>query len=393
MLVQLSSMPHPIAIHIHEGGDVNEKSKASEPKLVLRDVNFYYGRAQALFKVNITVPKNQVTAFIGPSGCGKSTLLRCLNRLNDLVEGARLDGTILLDGVDLYSSQVDVTDLRTRVGMVFQKSNPFPKPIYDNVAYGPRLQGIRTRADLDPIVEQSLRGAGLWDEVKDRLWESALGLSGGQQQRLCIARALAVKPHVLLMDEPCSALDPIATGRIEELLFALKDALTIVIVTHNMQQAARVLLRLRQPAARDLRFITTAMKISTELERISDLAENICERAIELNEEPQLKPYIDIPRMANWALQMVKESLDAFVSGDSDLARRVCANDDFVDDLTHQLFRELLSFMLENPQTITRAIRITFIAKYLERIADHATNVAELVVYMVEGKIIRHTLG
>ena len=240
MLVQLSSMPHPIAIHIHEGGDVNEKPKVSEPKLVLRDVNFYYGRAQALLKVNITVPKNQVTAFIGPSGCGKSTLLRCLNRLNDLVEGARLDGTILLDGVDLYSSQVDVTDLRTRAGMVFQKSNPFPKPIYDNVAYGPRLQGIRTRPDLDPIVEQSLRGAGLWDEVKDRLRESALGLSGGQQQRLCIARALAVKPDVLLMDEPCSALDPIATGRIEELLFALKDALTIVIVTHNMQQAARV---------------------------------------------------------------------------------------------------------------------------------------------------------
>ena len=232
MLVQLSSMPHPIAIHIHEGGDVNEKPKVSEPKLVLRDVNFYYGRAQALFKVNITVPKNQVTAFIGPSGCGKSTLLRCLNRLNDLVEGARLDGTILLDGVDLYSSQVDVTDLRTRVGMVFQKSNPFPNPIYDNIAYGPRLQGIRTRPDLDPIVEQSLRGAGLW--------ESALGLSGDQQQRLCIARALAVKPDVLLMDEPCSALDPIATGRIEELLFALKDALTIVIVTHNMQQAARV---------------------------------------------------------------------------------------------------------------------------------------------------------
>ena len=181
-----------------------------------------------------------MTAFIGPSGCGKSTLLRCLNRLNDLVEGARLDGTILLDGVDLYSSQVDVTDLRTRVGMVFQKSNPFPNPIYDNIAYGPRLQGIRTRPDLDPIVEQSLRGAGLWDEVKDRLWESALGLSGGQQQRLCIARALAVKPDVLLMDEPCSALDPIATSRIEELLFALKDALTIVIVTHNMQQAARV---------------------------------------------------------------------------------------------------------------------------------------------------------
>ncbi|HLG44344.1 MAG TPA: phosphate ABC transporter ATP-binding protein PstB [Nitrospirales bacterium] len=206
----------------------------------LKDVNFFYGEAQALFKVNIEVPRNRVTAFIGPSGCGKTTLLRCLNRLNDLIEGAHIEGKILLDNIDIYAPQVDVTDLRKRVGMVFQKSNPFPKPIYDNVAYGPRLQGIRNRGLLDTVVEESLKGAGLWEEVKDRLHESALGLSGGQQQRLCIARALAVKPEVLLMDEPCSALDPIATGKIEELLFDLKKELTVVIVTHNMQQAARV---------------------------------------------------------------------------------------------------------------------------------------------------------
>jgi len=216
------------------------EDQALTGKMLLQNVNFFYGPAQALFKVSIEFPQNQVTAFIGPSGCGKSTLLRCLNRLNDLIEGARVEGKIILDGTDIYGPQVDVTDLRRRVGMVFQKSNPFPKPIYDNIAYGPRLQGMHNRSLLDQIVEDSLRGAGLWDEVKDRLHQSALGLSGGQQQRLCIARALAVKPEVLLMDEPCSALDPIATAKIEELLFTLKKELTVVIVTHNMQQAARV---------------------------------------------------------------------------------------------------------------------------------------------------------
>jgi len=209
-------------------------------KLTLNQVDFFYGDRQALFKINIEIVKNQVTSFIGPSGCGKSTLLRCLNRLNDLIEGARLEGTLLLDGVNVYGPDVDITDLRKRVGMVFQKSNPFPKSIYENVAYGPRLHGIRNRGQLDQIVEEGLKGAGLWDEVKDRLQASAFGLSGGQQQRLCIARALAVKPDVLLMDEPCSALDPVATAKIEELLFSLKQDLTVVIVTHNMQQAARV---------------------------------------------------------------------------------------------------------------------------------------------------------
>lgn len=211
-----------------------------EAKLILNQINFYYGAHQSLFNINAQIIKNQVTSFIGPSGCGKSTLLRCLNRLNDLIEGARLEGTVLIDGVNILGPDVDVTDLRKRVGMVFQKSNPFPKSIYENVAYGPRLHGMRQRNQLDQIVEQGLKGAGLWDEVKDRLHASAFGLSGGQQQRLCIARALAVKPDVLLMDEPCSALDPVATAKIEELLFSLKQDLTVIIVTHNMQQAARV---------------------------------------------------------------------------------------------------------------------------------------------------------
>jgi phosphate transport system ATP-binding protein len=239
-LASFDKSPPTLTLPLKGGGTAGGDVRGQTPKIALRDVNFFYGITQALFKVNIEIPIKQVTAFIGPSGCGKSTLLRCLNRLNDLIEGARIEGKILLDGLDIYSPQVDVTDLRKRVGMVFQKSNPFPKPIYDNAAYGPRLQGVRNRSTLDQIVEESLKGAGLWEEVKDRLHESALGLSGGQQQRLCIARALAVQPDVLLLDEPCSALDPIATAKIEELLFDLKKDLTVVIVTHNMQQAARV---------------------------------------------------------------------------------------------------------------------------------------------------------
>ncbi|MGH9798686.1 MAG: phosphate ABC transporter ATP-binding protein PstB [Candidatus Polarisedimenticolia bacterium] len=199
-----------------------------------------YGAKPALKGVTLSVPERRITAFIGPSGCGKTTLLRCLNRMNDLVDGVRLEGRVTIGGVDIYGPEMDVTALRKRVGMVFQKSNPFPKTIYENVAYGPRILGVRQRSELDAMVEKSLRSAALWDEVKDRMHDSALGLSGGQQQRLCIARAIAVEPDVLLMDEPCSALDPIATARIEELMEELKDNYTIVIVTHNMQQAARV---------------------------------------------------------------------------------------------------------------------------------------------------------
>jgi phosphate transport system ATP-binding protein len=203
-------------------------------------VDFQYGTAKALHKINLQIPEKQVTAFIGPSGCGKSTLLRCFNRMNDLVDHARVTaGTINIEGVNINASEVDVIELRKRVGMVFQKSNPFPKSIYENIAYGLRISGIRDKTVIDATVESSLKGAALWDEVENRLHESALGLSGGQQQRLCIARAIAVAPEIILMDEPCSALDPIATAKVEELIDTLKERFTIVIVTHNMQQATR----------------------------------------------------------------------------------------------------------------------------------------------------------
>ena len=205
-----------------------------------RNLNLYYGDNHALKNINLNIEKNKITALIGPSGCGKSTYLKTLNRMNDLIENVKIEGEVLLEGQDIYDPRVDVTMLRKRVGMVFQKPNPFPMSIYDNVAYGPRTHGIRSRVKLDEIVEKSLRGAAIWDEVKDRLKKSALGMSGGQQQRLCIARALAVEPEVLLMDEPTSALDPISTSRIEELAMELKKDYTIVMVTHNMQQAARI---------------------------------------------------------------------------------------------------------------------------------------------------------
>ena len=209
-------------------------------KFEVKNMDLYYGSFHALKNINIAIPEKEVTAFIGPSGCGKSTFLKSLNRMNDLVEGCRISGDILLDGVDIYKDKMDVNVLRKRVGMVFQKPNPFPMSIYDNIAFGPRTHGIKSKKELDRIVEESLRDAAIWDELKDRLKKSALGLSGGQQQRLCIARALAVKPEVLLMDEATSALDPISTGKIEELCLKLKNDYTIVMVTHNMQQALRI---------------------------------------------------------------------------------------------------------------------------------------------------------
>ena len=211
-----------------------------ETKITVRDLNLYYGENHALKDVNMNIRENCVTAFIGPSGCGKSTFLKTINRMNDLVDGVRITGEVKLDDEDIYADGVDTTVLRKRVGMVFQKPNPFPMSIYDNIAYGPRTHGVKNKAKLDDIVERSLRGAAIWDEVKDRLKKNALGLSGGQQQRLCIARALAVEPEVLLMDEPTSALDPISTLKIEELAEELKKKYTIIIVTHNMQQAVRI---------------------------------------------------------------------------------------------------------------------------------------------------------
>jgi phosphate transport system ATP-binding protein len=209
-------------------------------KIKTRNLNLFYGQKQALKSISLDIKPNRVTALIGPSGCGKSTYLRSLNRMNDLIDGVRIDGNVLIDDVNIYDKAVDVVELRKRVGMIFQKSNPFPKSIYDNVAYGPKINGIHDKKQLDEIVERSLRRSALWEEVKDDLRKSAFALSGGQQQRLCIARALAVDPEVLLMDEPASALDPIATAKIEELIYELKTNYTIVIVTHNMQQAARV---------------------------------------------------------------------------------------------------------------------------------------------------------
>ena len=209
-------------------------------KVSIQNMDLYYGDFHALKNLNLEIPANQVTAFIGPSGCGKSTCIKSLNRMNDLIDGCKITGTIKIDGEDIYDPRTDVTLLRKRAGMVFQKANPCPMSVYDNIAYGPRVHGIKNRAKLDEIVENSLRGAALWDEVKDRLKKSALGLSGGQQQRLCIARALAVEPDILLMDEPTSALDPISTLKIEDLMEELKKDYTVIVVTHNMQQAARV---------------------------------------------------------------------------------------------------------------------------------------------------------
>ncbi len=225
---------------IEEGKTVG-KPFADNAKFSLRDVEVFYGESRAIKKISLDIARNQVIAFIGPSGCGKSTFLRCLNRMNDSIDICKVKGSLKLDDQDIYDPKRDVVELRARVGMVFQKPNPFPKSIYDNVAYGPRIHGLANRkADLDEIVESSLRKAGLWEEVKDRLEATATGMSGGQQQRLCIARAIAVNPEVVLMDEPCSALDPIATAKVEELIAELSESYTIVIVTHSMQQAARV---------------------------------------------------------------------------------------------------------------------------------------------------------
>jgi phosphate transport system ATP-binding protein len=233
-----------MATQFHVAANLNPQASVADimetPMVEIDHVSLWYGEKQALKDISMSVPKHRVTAYIGPSGCGKTTLLRCLNRMNDLVDGVRMSGNIRIGGADIHDPTLDVTELRKRVGMVFQKSNPFPKSIFENVAYGPRILGVGGRSDLEAVVERSLRGAALWDEVSDRLHESALGLSGGQQQRLCIARAIAVEPDVLLMDEPCSALDPIATAKVEELMLELKNSYTIVIVTHNMQQAARV---------------------------------------------------------------------------------------------------------------------------------------------------------
>ncbi|MCI0666996.1 MAG: phosphate ABC transporter ATP-binding protein PstB [Methylococcaceae bacterium] len=233
-------MTHAIDVSLFDSRGESEPPETLKTCLEVRDLNLYYGDKKALASISLDIPQKKVTAFIGPSGCGKSTLLRCFNRMNDLIDNVSIEGSILLGETDIYEGRLNVADLRRRVGMVFQKPNPFPKTVYENVAYGLRIQGIKNREILDEVVERSLKSAALWDEVKDRLHDNALGLSGGQQQRLVIARAIAIEPEVILLDEPASALDPISTLKIEELIYELKSDYTIVIVTHNMQQAARV---------------------------------------------------------------------------------------------------------------------------------------------------------
>ena len=230
----------PVDTDSQQPHDVSLSTRSSDEVFQLKNLEVHYGKFRAVRDVNMVLRKHEITAFIGPSGCGKTTVLRCLNRMNDVIDSAKVGGQVLYHGVDLYGSAVSATEVRRRIGMVFQRPNPFPKSIYENVAFGPKVNGVRSKSELDGIVEESLKSAALWEEVKTRLKSSALGMSGGQQQRLCIARAIAVQPEVILMDEPCSALDPVATARIEDLMQGIKDRYTIVIVTHNMQQAGRV---------------------------------------------------------------------------------------------------------------------------------------------------------
>jgi len=239
-MTDTNTLTHAIDMDALGSGDKAMQLADEKIHIETRNLNLYYGEKQALQDISLEIPQHRVSAFIGPSGCGKSTLLRCFNRMNDLIDDVRIEGDLLLEGNNIYDKSVNIANLRQRVGMVFQKPNPFPKSIYENVAYGLRLQGVKSRRILDEAVEKALKGAALWDEVKDRLHENALGMSGGQQQRLVIARAIAIEPEVLLLDEPASALDPISTLKIEELIYELKERYTIVIVTHNMQQAARV---------------------------------------------------------------------------------------------------------------------------------------------------------
>ena len=473
----------------------------TEVKMSAKDLHLWYGEMEALKGVSLDMNKNSVTALIGPSGCGKSTFLKTLNRMNDLVEGCRIEGDVRLDGEDIFRKGIDLAELRKRVGMVFQKPNPFPMSIYDNIAYGPRVHGIRKKKVLDEIVEKALRGAALWDEVHDRLRKSAMGLSGGQQQRLCIARVLAVEPEVVLMDEPTSALDPISTQRIEDLMAELKQKYTIVIVTHNMQQAARIadrtafflkgeiieagdtlqifqqpkdkrtedyitgrfggygersseenmnrilmntameglhesmlemgrlcergidevlsaiyrsdkelaatvvarddsidemerrietqclsILARFSPVANDLRAVTAAMGIISDLERIGDQCADIAEMVEHLcGADKHIQPMADLRLMGDTARSMVHDALDSYIGGDAEKAKGVTMRDDIVDAALERVILHLTNIMRESPDAVSQAVDMLFVAKYFERIADHATNIGEWSVYLSTG--------
>ena len=463
----------------------------------VRGLNAWYGKNQSLKSIDMTMPANHVTAVIGPSGCGKSTFVRCLNRMHETIPEAHAEGTVKVGEMDVYGSGSDPVEVRRRIGMVFQKPNPFPTmSIYDNVAAGLKLNGFRNRKQMNELVERSLKLAALWDEVKDTLHKkSGASLSGGQQQRLCIARALAVEPEVLLMDEPASALDPISTSKIEELIFQLKQHYTVVIVTHNMQQAARVaeftgvfpdgkshrvrqdrkdlyhprrqadgrlhyrqvwimrsrfqqgldelkekllrmgglaeqaidrateayrtrdskycqmvltgesaineaereidelsldLLAMQQPMAVDLRFILAVLKINADLERVGDQAVNIAQRVLDLISEPEVQLPVDIPRMADSVSTMVQRALEAFLDGKAEVAEAVLQMDGIVDRMKDEAFIVLVQKMHNEPSVTRSALNVLLISRNLERIADHATNIAEDVIFWVRGADVRH---
>ena len=475
-------------------------------KVTIRNLDFFYGEARALKAISLPLYEHKVTAFIGPSGCGKSTLLRVLNRMYDLYPNQRASGDVMFDGMNILSPKQDLNLLRARIGMVFQKPTPFPMSIYENIAFGIRLYERLAKSELDGRVETSLRRAALWDEVKDKLGANGQSLSGGQQQRLCIARTVAVQPEVILFDEPCSALDPISTAKIEELIDELTDDYTIVIVTHNMQQAARVseftafmylgelvefefyqqdvhgaagsahprlyhrplrviamtdvsprtdhtakafdtdlqeitrkvaemgglaerqiadalqaltdrdtdlaerviatdptidamqhdveekavlTIARRQPMAVDLREIVGAMRVCNDLERIGDHAKHVAKRvvALDLDLHPQ-RLIRGVEHMASLVLNLLKQVLDAYASRDLATALVVWNGDEEVDALCTALFRELLTYMMEDPRNITFCMHLMFCAKDIERIGDHATNIAETVYYIIEGRPI-----
>lgn len=465
-------------------------------KISVKDLNLYYGKFHALKDINMDINKNEITAFIGPSGCGKSSFLRTLNRMNDLVEDCNIEGEILLDDKNIIKDISDVNILRKRVGMVFQKPNPFPMSIYDNIAYGPRTHNINKKGILDDIVEESLKKAAIWDEVKDDLKKSALRLSGGQMQRICIARALAVKPEVILLDEPTSALDPISTSKIEDLLGDLKKEYTIIMVTHNMQQATRIsdktafflsgeliefndtntlfsipskeyrrlynwkiwimkreVLKMRakfdmeldllndkllemggqvesaiehavkalvnkdlnlanevftsddiadsmekdiedmclriilrqHPVASDLRLISSILKMITDLERIGDQAQDISQITMHLVDKDYIKDLKHIKEMSQIVTGMVKESIDAFLIKDTELIKEVIEKDKKVNDLFYIIRRELIDLIRKDIENSTQAIDFLMIAKYLERIGNHAKNIAEWALFSITG--------
>ncbi len=354
-------------------------------KIKAKNVDVFYGKKQALYNIGLDIEENQVTALIGPSGCGKSTFLRCLNRMNDVIDICRVKGEILINDFNINDKSCDVVRLREKIGMVFQKPNPFPKTVYENISYGPTIHGMaQSKQEMDEIVETSLKKAALWEEVKDRLHEPGTGLSGGQQQRLCIARAISVRPEVILMDEPCSALDPIATAQIEELI----DELKIDKYEALIEQQVVNLIALRQPMAIDLRETVTALKMSSDLERIGDLAKNISKRTLLLNENLPKNLVDTLNRVSVGVQKQLKSTLDAYLERSAPMAINVWEGDEQIDDLTNLCMQEVIKYLKENEKNLEDGTHLLFVTKNVERIGDHTTNVAEQIYYLVKGEYL-----